>query len=53
MTARRTGLVVELLGAPGAGKSGLAEGTGQIDGVTVVKDHARAVRSRPGRGRSR
>lgn len=39
MNAGRTGVVIELLGAPGAGKSGLARALGELDGVTVVKDH--------------
>ncbi len=37
----RAGFVVELLGPPGAGKSGLARALSQIAGVTVVKDHDR------------
>jgi cytidylate kinase len=37
----RTGFVVELLGPPGAGKSGLARALAQISGVAVVKDHDR------------
>lgn len=41
MSGRLGGAVVELLGAPGAGKSGLADGLAALDGVTVVKDHAR------------
>lgn len=41
MSARRDGAVVELLGAPGAGKSGLADALAVLDGVTVVKDHSR------------
>ena len=41
MSARRDGAVVELLGAPGAGKSGLADALAALDGVTVVKDHSR------------
>jgi broad-specificity NMP kinase len=36
------GTVVEILGAPGAGKSGLASALSELDGVTVVKDHSRA-----------
>jgi hypothetical protein len=41
VSARRDGAVVELLGAPGAGKSGLADALAALDGVTVVKDHSR------------
>ena len=41
MNARPAGLVVELLGAPGTGKSGLARALSELDGVTVVKDHQR------------
>jgi hypothetical protein len=41
VNARRGGAVVELLGAPGAGKSGLADALTALDGVTVVKDHSR------------
>jgi cytidylate kinase len=37
----RDGFVVELLGPPGAGKSGLARALGEIAGVTIVKDHNR------------
>jgi broad-specificity NMP kinase len=36
---RRPGLVVELLGAPGSGKSALATALEGREGVTVVKDH--------------
>jgi hypothetical protein len=36
---RRSGLVVELLGAPGSGKSALATALEGLEGVTVVKDH--------------
>lgn len=39
MNAERTGVVIELIGAPGAGKSSLAHALGTLDGVTVVKDH--------------
>ena len=42
MSGRRGGAVVELLGAPGAGKSGLADALAALDGVTVVKDHSRS-----------
>ncbi len=41
MNARRGGAVIELLGAPGAGKSGLADALAALDGVVVVKDHTR------------
>jgi hypothetical protein len=41
VNTRRGGAVVELLGAPGAGKSGLADALAALDGVTVVKDHSR------------
>jgi thymidylate kinase len=37
----RRGIVVELLGAPGAGKSALAGALSALHGVTVVKDHQR------------
>lgn len=39
MSAGGPGAVVELLGAPGAGKSGLASALAALDGVAVVKDH--------------
>ena len=35
------GFVIELLGPPGAGKSGLARTLGEVPGVTVVEDHDR------------
>lgn len=41
MNGHRPGAVVELLGAPGSGKSGLAAALAGRDGVTVVKDHRR------------
>jgi shikimate kinase len=37
----RAGFVVELLGPPGVGKSGLAEALAQVAGVSVVKNHGR------------
>lgn len=37
----RAGLVVELLGPPGVGKSQLARTLADLSGVTVVKDHTR------------
>lgn len=40
MSSRRSGTVIELLGAPAAGKSGLAGALAAVDGVAVVKDHA-------------
>jgi hypothetical protein len=41
VNGRRTGVVVELLGAPGTGKSGLARALAELPGVAVVKDHQR------------
>jgi shikimate kinase len=38
---RQGGLVVELLGPPGVGKSSLAAALAEVAGVTVVKDHTR------------
>lgn len=38
---RQVGLVVELLGPPGAGKSSLAGVLAEVAGVTVVKNHTR------------
>lgn len=41
MNGPRPGAVIELLGAPGAGKSSLARALAGRQGVTVVKDHQR------------
>lgn len=42
MNGHRRGTVIELLGAPAAGKTQLAEALARLEGVTVVKDHRRA-----------
>lgn len=39
--SRRAGFVVELLGPPGVGKSGLADALSEVAGVSVVKNHTR------------
>ncbi len=39
MNGRPTGRVIELLGAPGCGKTGLARALAAHEGVVVVKDH--------------
>jgi broad-specificity NMP kinase len=41
VNGRRPGVVVELLGAPGSGKTRLASALGELPGVAVVKDHQR------------